>query len=148
MRHHLPRLARYAAVSVVSTITTMIVLGALVAGRLTSPAIANVVATAVATVPSFELNRAWVWKKRGKRSMGREVAAFWAMSFAGLVLSTITVAFAVHHAESSGLSTLGRTIAAQVANLAAWGSLWLGQYAVLDRFMFGGHTHPAIAAED
>lgn len=146
MRHHLPRLARYAAVSVVSTITTMTVLGVLVATRLTSPAIANVLATAAGTIPSFELNRAWVWKKRGKRAMGREVAAFWAMSFAGLVLSTITVAFAVHHAEQSDLSTLGRTIVAQVANLAAWGTLWLGQYVILDRFMFG--RHPATAAAD
>ncbi len=147
MKHHLPRLARYAAVSVVSTVTTMVVLGVLIATRLTSPAVANVVATAAGTIPSFELNRAWVWKKRGKRAMGREVFAFWAMSFTGLVLSTVAVAFAVHHAEQSGLSTFGRTVAAQLANLAAWGSLWLGQYVIIDRFMFGGH-HAAPATLD
>ena len=77
--------------------------------------------------------------------MGREVGAFWAMSFTGLVLSTIAVAVAVQHAEQAGLSTFGRTVAAQAANLMAWGSLWLGQYVILDRFMFGGqHAAPAI----
>lgn len=149
MKHHLPRLARYAAVSVVSTFTTMTVLGILIATRLTSPAVANIVATAAGTVPSFELNRAWVWKKKGKRAMGREVGAFWAMSFAGLVLSTVFVSFAVHHAESADLSTLQRTLVAQLANLAAWGTLWIAQYVILDKFMFGHHPTPATAsAED
>ena len=147
MKNHLPRLFRYAAVSVVSTLCTMTVLGVLVATSLTSPAVANVVATAAGTVPSFELNRAWVWRKRGKRAMGREVGVFWAMSFAGLVLSTIAVTVAVHYAERAGLSTLGRTLVAQGANLVAWGSLWVGQYVILDRFMFG--TRPvAVVTTD
>lgn len=146
MRQHLPRLFRYAAVSVVSTITTMTVLGILVATRLTSAAVANIFATAAGTVPSFELNRAWVWGKKGKRAMGKEVGIFWAMSFAGLVLSTIAVAYAAHRAESSGLSTLGRTVTAQGANLAAWGTLWLGQYVILDKFLFG--HQPAVAVDD
>ena len=145
MRQHLRRLARYAAVSVVATVTTMTVLGALLLTRATSAPVANILATAAGTIPSFELNRAWVWGKRGRRAWGREVGAFWAMSFAGLVLSTIAVTWAAHRADATGLSSIGRTVAAQAANLLAWGALWLGQYVVLDRFMFGARREPAPA---
>ena len=43
----------------------------LVAGRILPAGWANVVATAAGTVPSFELNRRWVWNKTGRRSFAR-----------------------------------------------------------------------------
>ena len=55
---------------------------------------ANVVATAVGTVPSFELNRRWVWGRRDERSLLTQVVPFCVLSFAGLGLSTLTVSLA------------------------------------------------------
>ncbi len=69
----LARLTRYAAVSAISTSVTLSLLGALVYTRAMSASWANVVATAIGTVPSFELNRRWVWAKRGRRSVVKEV---------------------------------------------------------------------------
>jgi hypothetical protein len=71
LRARLAKLLRYAAVSAISTATSLTVLGLLV-GLLNAPAgWANVAATAIGTVPSFELNRRWVWLKRNAIDLGR-----------------------------------------------------------------------------
>lgn len=127
---------RYGAVSAIATTVSLSVLGILVATSTLSAGWANVVATAVGTVPSFELNRRWVWGRTGERSLGREVGPFVALSFAGLGLSTLFVSLAGRWAMASGLSTLGRTVAVELASIAAFGSLWVAQFLILDRVLF------------
>lgn len=130
------QLLRYGAVSIIATGTSMIVLGALVSTHALPAAWANVAATAVGTVPSFELNRRWVWGKTGQRSLAAEVGPFVALSFAGLGLSTLAVGAADHWAGSAQLSSLARTSVVEAASLTAFGSLWLAQFAILDRLLF------------
>jgi putative flippase GtrA len=130
------RLLRYATVSVISTSISLTILGALVATRTVTAGWANVIATAVGTVPSFELNRRWVWQKHGTRSLLAEVGPFWALSFAGLGLSTLAVSVAAGWAEGAHLGGTARTVAAEAANLATFGSLWVLQYVLLDRVLF------------
>lgn len=134
------RLLRYGAVSVVSSTLSLTVLGVLVATRTLPAGWANVVATAVGTVPSFELNRRWVWGRSGRRSIVAEVGPFCAMTFAGLALSTIAVGLASAFATSSGLSSGLRTLLIEAANVGAWGSLWFGQFFVLDRVLFAARV--------
>ncbi|MEN3316598.1 MAG: hypothetical protein V7605_2832 [Acidimicrobiaceae bacterium] len=131
------RFLRYATVSAISTVVSLTVLGVLVFTGAMSPGWANIVATAIGTVPSFELNRRWVWTKRGRRSLAAEVGPFWVMSFAGLALSTAAVTVAARWAGAAGLDNTMRTLAVEIANVAGFGSLWIGQYLVLDRFLFG-----------
>jgi putative flippase GtrA len=127
---------RYATVSVISTGVSMCVLGGLVATATLAAGWANVVATAVGTVPSFELNRRWVWGRTGRRSLMAEIGPFCTLSFAGLALSTLAVSLAAAWATRARLGTGGRTIAAEAANVAAFGSLWVVQFVVLDRLLF------------
>jgi len=145
-RLRLRRLMRYGAVSVVSTTVSLTVLGVLVSTHTLSPGWANVVATACGTVPSFELNRRWVWGRSGRRSMVNEVGPFCALTFAGLALSTTAVACAGAFATSAGLSEALRTIVIELANVAAWGSIWLGQFVVLDRVLFADRTPATLGA--
>jgi putative flippase GtrA len=129
------KLLRYGTVSVVSTVTSMTVLGLLVATRALTPGWANLVATAVGTVPSFELNRRWVWGRTGRRSLSGEVGPF----------AALAVSVAGHLA--AGLDTAPRTIAVEAASVAAFGSLWLLQFVVLDRLLFATRrAEPAIIA--
>lgn len=130
------KLFRYATVSVIATTVTLSLLGVLVATRTMTAGWANVVATAAGTVPSFELNRRWVWGRTGRRSMAAEVVPFWALSFTGLALSTLAVSAATGWAAHSGLGDSGRALAAQAANVATFGSLWVVQYVLLDRVLF------------
>ncbi len=134
--HLIRKLLRYATVSVVATGVSLTVLGVLVATGAMSAGWANVVATAVGTVPSFELNRRWVWGRTGQRSVLVEIGPFCALSFAGLALSTLTVSLAVAWASTAHLGAGGRTLAAEIASLASFGSLWVVQFVVLDRVLF------------
>jgi putative flippase GtrA len=150
MRHirgRFRQLVRYSAVSLISTIVSVIVLGVLVGTNSMSAGWANVVATACGTIPSFELNRRWVWKRHGGRRFGAEVIPFTGLSFAGLGLSTLAVSFADTYVRNSGWSNGSRTIALELASNAAFASLWVLQFVVLDRVLFRA-AKPALADPD
>ena len=135
------RLIRYSAVSLVSTTTSLVTLAVLV-GLIGAPAIgSNILATAVGTVPSFELNRRWVWKTPGRRSLLGQIVPFCALSFTGLVVSTLAVG--VVSGRTSGWSGPGRTVAVLAANVTAYGALWIVQYQMLDRFLFRSSGPPS-----
>ena len=131
---------RYGTVSIIATLTSMTVLGVLVTLTTMPAGWANVAATAIGTVPSFELNRRWVWGKTGKRSLRGEIAPFWILSFAGLALSTLTVSLAAAWATNTGVDATTRTIVIEAANVAAFGSLWIAQFVILDRVLFRPHA--------
>jgi len=137
------QLVRYGAVSAVATSVSMTVLGALVWTRAMPAVPANVVATAVGTVPSFELNRRWVWGKHGRRSLLSEIGPFCFLSFAGLALSTLAVGVAAGWAAGAGVGATVRTLVVEGANVAAFGTLWIVQFVVLDRVLFGRRARPA-----
>jgi len=136
------KLARYATVSVISTSVSLTILGVLVATSAVTAGWANVIATAVGTVPSFELNRRWVWGRTGRRSALAEVVPFCTLSFLGIGLSTLAVSVAAGWAASAGLGTAGRTLVAQGANVGTFGTLWVVQSILLDRVLFA-HRAPA-----
>jgi putative flippase GtrA len=130
------QLIRYAAVSGISTGVSQSVLAALVATRSTGAVTANIIATVIGTVPSFELNRRWVWGKTGHRSMVTEIVPFAVISATGLALSTVAVAFASRWADAAALSNTWRTLIVQAANLAAFGVVWVAQFILLDKVLF------------
>jgi putative flippase GtrA len=140
------QLARYSAVSAIATTVSLSVLGVLVSTRALAAGWANVVATAVGTVPSFELNRRWVWRKTGERSLAREIGPFCALSFSGLALSTFLVAAADHWAATVGLRDAWRTVAIEIANVGAFGMLWIAQFVILDRVLFGRRAGADVIA--
>jgi putative flippase GtrA len=140
----LRRLIRYGSVSAISTATSLVILGVLV-GLASFPAIwANVIATSIGTVPSFELNRRWVWAQRGRLSLLRQAAPFILLSFAGLLISTVAVHLA--SAATSDTTRLFHTAAVEMANVAAYGVLWLVQFVLCDRILF--RTPSVRSAED
>jgi putative flippase GtrA len=115
----------------------MTVLGVLV-GLVNMPAgWANVIATTCGIGPSFELNRRWVWSKRGTRSMVGELLPFCALTFAGLGLSTLSVHMVNTVALGARWSRDGRTVTVEAANVTAFGAVWVVQYVILDRLVFG-----------
>ncbi len=122
------RLVRFAGVSVIGVLLTQILLLILKGGLDWSGVQANVVATAVSSIPVFMLNRRWVWNKRGDHSFGKEMAPFWGYTLAGLLVSTALVAVAD--------DVWGTTLAVSLANLSGWGVLWIGKFVLLERVLF------------
>jgi len=130
------RLTRCMAVSVVTTVLSLVslVVTTVVIGMGAMPA--NVLTTALATIPSYQLNRRWTWGRSDASDPWREVLPFWVMSFAGLALSTLTVGIADSWAHSLHLTTAARTVAVLAGHLGGFGLLWVAQFVVLDRVLF------------
>jgi putative flippase GtrA len=142
---HPAQLLRYAAVSAISTSISLTILGSLVATNAVTAGWANVIATAVATVPSFELNRRWVWARQGRRSLHKEAGPYFALTFAGLGLSTLAVSVATGIVTAHHAGTATRTGVALAANLAGFGTVWVVQYVILDKVLFRHRPEPAPA---
>jgi putative flippase GtrA len=130
------RLTRCMSVSVITTVISLstLAIGTAVFGI--DAWIANVIATAVATVPSYHLNRRWVWGRQDASDPWREIAPFWLLSFAGLVLSTIAVGLTDSWAAQMQLAAPVHTIALLIAHLSGFGILWGVQFVLLDRVLF------------
>jgi putative flippase GtrA len=133
-RAGMQRFVRYASASVISTLLGLSVLSVLI-GAVGYPAVwSNVIAVAIATVPSFELNRRWVWADNGEHSILRQAVPYFVLSLVGLVIST----FAVHVASNAThhSSRLVHTGAAEVANVASYGTFLLLEFLACDRILF------------
>lgn len=96
----------------------------------------NVWATALAAIPSYELNRKWAWGKSGPNHLWREVMPFWALAFLGLLFSTVAVHFADQAAVHHGLSHLVNVVVVDLANILAFGILWVVKFIVLNKVLF------------
>ena len=131
----LARLTRCMAVSIFTTLLSTAVFVTLISvGR--AAWVANVVATAAGTVPSYLLNRRWVWGRSGSGDPWREVLPFWLLSFCGLGVSTGAVLLADRLCAGIGMVGAVRTLALLAANVSAFGALWVGQFLLLDRVLF------------
>ena len=126
--HHGRKALKYSMVSVVAVLCSQTVLVICSAGLGWDPVPSNTTAVAVSSVPSYLLNRAWVWGKRGSHSFLREVVPFWVFAFVGLGFSTLLVHLATQWSEA--------TIVLSAANLTAFGILWVAKYLVLDQLLF------------
>jgi putative flippase GtrA len=132
---------RYSAVSVVNVVFGQALLFVFV--RLFSATtewskgvawtMANIVAVSLSAVPAYYLNRRWVWGKRGKSHFTKEILPFWGFAFAGLVLSSLAVNLA------AGITDW--KIVANIANILAFGVLWVVKFFVLDSAVFGKRHH-------
>jgi len=128
------KLIRYALVSVISALTSLVVLtivyGAL---RLWTEVYSSLFANVVAGVPSYLLNRQWVWGKTGRSHVWREVFPFWTASLIGIGFAWLTSSEAHRLADAHHLHHVARTVLVDGANIAAFGVLWLVKFLFLNR---------------
>jgi putative flippase GtrA len=141
---------KYSAVSIINVAIgqgLLVVLGIIVHNAW----VANILAVSISAIPAYYLTRAWVWGKSGKSHLYKEVLPFWGFAFAGLILSTVSVALATKWLGISGvprseLTTIEKLVP-NIANMAAFGVLWVVKFFVLDAYMFGKHHHGPVEDE-
>jgi putative flippase GtrA len=131
--HHGRKAMKYSMVSAIAIVCSQAVLVIAHAVLDWSPIVSNIVAVAVSSVPSYLLNRAWVWGKRGSHDVWREIVPFWTFAFVGLALSVFFVWMAAKWSDA--------TIVISAANLSAFGILWVARYIVLDQLLFVALEH-------
>lgn len=120
--------AKYSFVSGISVLLTLTLLIGFKGGLGLSGVTANVLAVSLAAGPSYVLNRYWTWGKRGRNHVWKEMVPFWSMALLGLAFSTWLVALADQR--------WGTVLAVSLANLCAFGLLWVGKFVALDRVLF------------
>src|SRR3712207_727678 len=130
------KVLRYSLVSVVSIAVSQTVLMVAFGMLHWTARLANVVACAVATVPSYYLNRSWAWGRRGRSHLWKEVVPFWAIAFVGLGLSTWAADLASALARGAGASHAATTAIVMAASLLAFGVLWVGKFAIFNALLF------------
>ncbi|HET9076584.1 MAG TPA: GtrA family protein [Acidimicrobiales bacterium] len=140
------KLFRYSMASVVAVIVSNVCLLIFVGLMKMGVVLASTLATSIAAVPSYEMNRKWAWGKSGKSHMMKEVVPFWGLALLGWAFSTWAVwvmdGYAKRHHFSHGLQTL--TVA--LVYLGSFGVLWVGKFIIFNRLMFVHHHDPAPEA--
>jgi putative flippase GtrA len=132
------RAIRYSATSLICVAITQVLIIVFLNVFHWKPVPSNLAATMFTSIPAFALNKYWVWGKRGRAHMRREVLPFWAFTIAGWTLSTFTVAQVEHVGDPQSLT---RTLSVMAANIAGFGLLWVLKYLFLDKIMFGPEHH-------
>ncbi len=83
-------LLRYTGVSVVSTLVSLSTIALVFGARwISSEVLATAFGNLAAAVPAYFLHRSWVWGKRGRSHLLKEVLPFWAMVVLGIIVSTV-----------------------------------------------------------
>ena len=78
----------------------------------------------------------------------REVLPFWVLAFCGLALSTVTVGIADSWASQLHLVPFLHTAAILAGHLGGFGILWIVQFVLLDRVLFGAQPAAEATATD
>ena len=128
----LRRLLRFTAVSGMSIVLTQVLLQSFYGLTSLGAAWSNILAVGLSAIPAFLILRRWVWGRVGNHSVTREVLPFWAYTFLGLALSTVVVAAVEYRWQSA--------LAVSLANLAAFGALWITKFVLLERWLFADRT--------
>lgn len=122
------------SVSVATTLLSVSILVTLAFGFGVAAGTANLIGVACGIPPSYFGNRRFVWRRRGRHDVAREVVPFWLLSIGGLVVSTWLVANVGTLAKHWPAAARG--IALPAASIAVFAGLWLVQFALLDRVIF------------
>jgi putative flippase GtrA len=131
---------RYALVSVVAVPvgTAGVVLFNVVQS---SALVGAVLGNSVGAVPSYLLNRYWVWQKGGRNRLLGEILPFWVITLIGIGFSGYVGHEAGQFTRHHHVTGLARAGILAAANLAGFGVLWVAKYVLFDRVLFVVRHH-------
>ena len=132
--HEGRKIFRYSMVSVISTAVSAVVI-VLVYGvfKVWTEVPSTIFANAVATFPSYWLNRQWAWGKKGRSHLVKEVLPFWVMAAMGIAFSIVGAALARRIGIHYKLSRFDQTLLVVVANFLSFAVFWVVKLLVFNR---------------
>jgi putative flippase GtrA len=143
------KLVRYSLASVVAVIVSNVCLLIFVGFMRMGVVWASTLATTIAAIPSYEMNRKWAWGKSGKSHFLKEVVPFWGLALLGWAVSTYAVYVMDHIAKRHHYTHLHQTVAVGAVYFGAFAVLWVGKFIIFNKLMFvhtqQHHDDPATA---
>jgi putative flippase GtrA len=132
--HEGRKIFRYTMVSVISTaVSTIVIVLVYGVAKLWTEVPSTIFGNAVATFPSYWLNRQWAWGKSGRSHFVKEVLPFWVMAALGIAFSIIGAALARHIGLHYKLHHLELTVLVLVANVLSFAVFWVVKLLVFNR---------------
>lgn len=95
----------------------------------------------VAIIPSYYLNRAWAWGKRGKSHFRKEVVPYWTMSFLGISFSLLGAYLVKHLVHTHHWSHLVNTGLVAGVNLLSFAIFWVLKILVFNKIFHTDKLH-------
>lgn len=128
------KLGGYTAVSVVAAVANLVAYGSWLRFTDVHPTIANLAAAAMVALPTFQVNRRWVWRLQGGRA-GRQLLPYYAVTATNVTLSSALAWYLAGRDADDGV-LVGATF-------CVYGSMWLLRFLFLDRILFRRRSpHP------
>jgi putative flippase GtrA len=132
--HQGRKLIRFTAVSVVSTVVSLLVISVVYGLKIIHSEIdATLFGNVIGAIPSYALNRRWTWGKSGRSHMVKEVLPFTVMAVLGIAFSVLGAAYAKHLVHAHHLSHLLNTGIVDAANLVSFAIFWVLKLIVFNR---------------
>lgn len=138
------KLFRYSMASVVAVIVSTVCLVIFKGVFGWGAVLSSTLATSIAAVPSYEMNRKWAWGKTGRSHLVKEVLPFWGLAVIGWVCSTISVRFMDDYAHHHHFSHLTETASVAVVYVAAFGVLWIVKFVIFNELLFVHRHHEPV----
>jgi putative flippase GtrA len=142
------KLFRYSMASVVSVAVSLVCLVIFNGLFGWSAWVSATLATAIAAIPSYELNRKWAWGKSGPGHLWKEVVPFWVLAFIGWGFSTLCVHLMESYAKHHHYSHVARTSVVAVVYVGSFGVLWIGKFILFNKVLFAHHPEDLPPALD
>jgi len=131
--HQGRKIFRYTMVSVISTgVSALVIVLVYGAFHVWSEVPSTIFGNAVATFPSYWLNRKWAWGKHGRSHLIKEVLPFWFMAALGIAISIIGASLAGHVGTHFHLQHLEKTILVLFANFLSFAVFWVVKLLVFN----------------
>ena len=140
--HQGKKLIRFAVSSVLTTLVSLTVILItygleIVHGVFAATLIGNV----VAIIPSYYLNRAWAWGKRGKSHFRNEVVPYWTMSFLGISFSLLGASWVKYLLHTHDFTHVVNTMLVAGANLMSFAIFWVLKILLFNRIFHTDKLH-------
>jgi putative flippase GtrA len=132
--HEGRKIFRYTMVSIISTaVSTLVIILVYGVYHVWSEVPSTIFGNAVATFPSYWLNRRWAWGKNGRSHLFKEVVPFWFMAALGIAFSIVGAALARHLGIHFKLHHTEQTLLVLIANFVSFALFWVVKLLVFNR---------------
>jgi len=132
--HEGRKILRYTMVSVISTmVSTVVIVVVYGVFHVWTEVPSTVFGNAVATFPSYWLNRRWAWGKGGRSHLVKEVLPFWLMSALGIAFSIVGASLARNVGLHHKLGHVELTLVVLGANFLSFAIFWVVKLLIFNR---------------
>jgi putative flippase GtrA len=132
--HQGRRMGRFVSVSVAATVVSFSVISLVYGLKIIKGEIdATLFGNLVGAVPSYSLNRRWVWRKSGRSHFRKEVLPFCIFTLISIAFSIVGASYAHHLVHEHQWSHLTNTAVVDGANLVSVGVFWIIKFLLFSR---------------